>query len=666
MKKLALATASLAAVLGHAHALSAQPAPTPTPAPSTRPTVSASPRTLLDPEEAFGATYGTSNLARQPNAITPPHVPSAQRTVQLRPQDMLDAQNARRRPPASVNAFAAYLRNDQLLAQLLQAQGTDAMVLAVLAWNHVALDMTSIDHTTAGVTNVFEPTYAEQFGPPRSARAMAIAHLAMFEAANAVDPQYRSYTPPGSAATIQSTMLSSLPTGSAAPTPKTASIAAAISRAAYDTLVSLYPNKKALLDVSRLLIGITVSAHEASEAGAATPRLALGEQLGAAAAKAILEARQNDGSAFNAGKQSCAPVGSVPAPLCWEDYFDKTGTPPANPADWTADEILPNRLKLGANWSKVKPFVLADHEFVTDAGLDLPGGKRPLPTAADLESNLALRAYGDMIADPHGGPGQVNNHYGVRAFGGFGAAPGTPLSFPPGQGKRALTTSMRTPEQTQWAEFWGYDATALLCAPPRLYNMVATSFLLQHMDSPMAPHQAVKVARYLALTNIALADSGLAAWDAKYRYHVARPVTFIRNFANGNEDDAIWTPLGQVASNGAVTNVTPPFPSYPSGHAVFGGALFTTIAKAMGVDKNSGSSFDFVSDEFNGNTIGADGQVRSAINAHYVSLGAAEWENAESRIWLGIHWQPDADDGSALGDAIGDAIFNRILQPLTP
>lgn len=666
MKKLTMATVSVAAVLVQTQVLCAQPAPTPSPSPPTRPAVAAPPRTLLDPNEAFGATYGTNNLARQPDAIVPPHNPSAQRTVRLRPQDMLAAQNARRRPPASVNAFAAYLRNDQLLAQLLQAQGTDAMVLVVLAWNHVALDMTSIDHTTAGVTDVFEPTYAEQFGPPRSARAMAIVHLAMFEAANAVDPQYQSYTPPGAAATIQASMLSTLPAGSPAPTPKTASIAAAMSRAAYDTLVSLYPNKKALLDVSRLLIGITVSAHEAAEAGGAAPRLDLGEQLGAAAAKAVLEARQNDGSAFNAGKQSCAPVGSVPAPLCWEDYFDKTIPVPASPADWTADEILPNRLKLGANWSMVKPFVLADHEFITDTGLDLPGGKRPLPTAADLESNLAQQAYGDMIADPHGGPGQVNSRYGVRAFGGFGAQPGTPLNFPPGQGKRALTTSMRTPDQTQWAEFWGYDATALLCAPPRLYNMVATSFLLQHMDSPTAPHQAVKVARYLALTNIALADAGIAAWDAKFRYHLARPVTFIRNFAGGTEDDAIWTPLGQVASNGAVTNVTPPFPSYPSGHAVFGGALFTTIAHAMSVDKNNSSSFDFVSDEFNGSTIGADGQVRNTVSAHYVSLGAAEWENAESRIWLGIHWQPDADDGSALGDSIGDAVFARVLQPLTP
>ncbi len=164
------------------------------------------------------------------------------------------------------------------------------------------------------------------------------------------------------------------------------------------------------------------------------------------------------------------------------------------------------------------------------------------------------------------------------------------------------------------------------------------------------------------MTNIALADAGIAAWDAKFRYHLARPVTFIRNFANGTEDDAIWTPLGQVASNGAVTNVTPPFPSYPSGHAVFGGALFTIIANAISVDKNNGSSFDFVSDEFNGNTIGADGQVRNTVHAHYVSLGAAEWENAESRIWLGIHWQPDADDGSALGDAV----FARVLQPLTP
>ena len=386
-------------------------------------------------------------------------------------------------------------------------------------------------------------------------------------------------------------------------------------------------------------------------------------QVGAAAAKAVLDARQNDGSEFNAHGVPCAPAGPVPAPICWEAYFDQTA-PAVAPQDWTADAILPNRLKLGANWSMVTPFVLTSHEFIGDGGLALPSGTLPLPTAAELEANLAETEYGDMIPDPHGGPMPVHNHYGVRAFGGWGPKPGTLINFPPNQGRRALTTTMRTDDQTKAGMFWGYDATALLCAPPRLYNMLATSFLQQHASEPGAPRTPVAVARYLALVNVAMADAGIAAWDAKFKYHVARPITFIRNYAGANEDDIVWTPLGQVASNGAVTNVTPPFPAYPSGHAVFGGALFSTVASVMGVDKANGSAFDFTSDEFNGQTIGSDGQPRPLMPMHYVSLAAAEWENAESRIWLGIHWQRDADDGSALGDAIAEAVTSRILQPI--
>jgi len=46
-------------------------------------------------------------------------------------------------------------------------------------------------------------------------------------------------------------------------------------------------------------------------------------------------------------------------------------------------------------------------------------------------------------------------------------------------------------------------------------------------------------------------------------------------------------------------NFTPPFPSYPSGHAGFGGALFQTLRRFYGTDE---IAFRFMSDEFNGVT----------------------------------------------------------------
>src|SRR5215469_11029582 len=58
-------------------------------------------------------------------------------------------------------------------------------------WNTVAIDTSGIDHTpvAAGENRV----YGEQFGPTRASRAMAIVHIAMFEAVNAIEGRYTSY-----------------------------------------------------------------------------------------------------------------------------------------------------------------------------------------------------------------------------------------------------------------------------------------------------------------------------------------------------------------------------------------------------------------------------------------------------------------------------------------
>jgi ABC-type molybdate transport system substrate-binding protein len=83
-----------------------------------------------------------------------------------------------------------------------------------------------------------------------------------------------------------------------------------------------------------------------------------------------------------------------------------------------------------------------------------------------------------------------------------------------------------------------------------------------------------------------MADAGIASWNAKYEYDFWRPVTGIRDGANdGNPDtvgDVNWTPLGAPATNGTGdgVNFTPPFPSYTSGHATFGGAVSATSKAA--------------------------------------------------------------------------------------
>src|SRR5436309_15296520 len=95
-------------------------------------------------------------------------------------------------------------------------------------WNQVAINASGLDHTpvAAGETRVF----GEQFGPGRSSRAMAIVHIAIFDAVNAIVGGYRSYT-------------------GLAPVHPDTSIDAAIATAAHDTLAVLFPSQANSFDV---------------------------------------------------------------------------------------------------------------------------------------------------------------------------------------------------------------------------------------------------------------------------------------------------------------------------------------------------------------------------------------------------------------------------------
>ena len=62
----------------------------------------------------------------------------------------------------------------------------------VIHWNEVAINASGVDHTpvAAGENRVF----GEQIGPGRSARAIAIVHIAVFDALVAANGGYTSYT----------------------------------------------------------------------------------------------------------------------------------------------------------------------------------------------------------------------------------------------------------------------------------------------------------------------------------------------------------------------------------------------------------------------------------------------------------------------------------------
>ena len=115
--------------------------------------------------------------------------------------------------------------------------------------------------------------------------------------------------------------------------------------------------------------------------------------------------------------------------------------------------------------------------------------------------------------------------------------------------------------------------------------------------------RVVELARLLALVNTAMADAGIAIWESKFYYKFWRPVTGIRESDEGTGPSLTATviripgetpPTHRSARRPAICNgpnFTPPFPSYPSGHAGFGGALFQVLRNFYGTTPSRSLSY---------------------------------------------------------------------------
>lgn len=180
----------------------------------------------------------------------------------------------------------------------------------LIYWNEVAIDASGLDHTpmAEGEDRVF----GEQIGPGRSSRALAIVQIAVFEAINAIEGGFKSYTNLKKAK-------------------GEVSVKAAIAQAAHDTLVELFPSQADLIDeeLEKQLKKLKNSDRKDE-----------GIKIGKLAAQSILDLREDDGS-------------ETPEPVVGVDYI-----PPVGPGKWSPDPISMVNKAIGAFWSQVKPFVM--------------------------------------------------------------------------------------------------------------------------------------------------------------------------------------------------------------------------------------------------------------------------------------------------------------------
>jgi hypothetical protein len=330
-----------------------------------------------------------------------------------------------------------------------------------------------------------------------------------------------------------------------------------------------------------------------------------GMAVGLTVANYILNARANDGSEVDA-------PGNQP-PYTYDQQ----------PGKWRADPLHPDATPLTPDWGDVTPFVIQSATQFS----------APPPPA--ITSLAYAQAYQQ-----------------VKALG-------------------AVDSTVRTDNETDIGFYWGYDAQPGLCAPVRFYNQIAEA-VAQKMGNSVEQN-----ARLFALINFAMADAAICCWHDKYVYDYWRPVTAIRENDPGtgptgdgsgnpylvDQGDTSWTPLGAPADNGGGTNFTPPFPSYTSGHATFGGATFKLLENFYHTDVIPGG-LTIISDEFNTITVDQNGDPRPLLPRTYNFFSQMAGENAQSRVYLGIHWEFDAVEGIRAGDRIADYVYTHALAPL--
>lgn len=181
-------------------------------------------------------------------------------------------------------------------------------------WNEIALDANALDHTPVPADE--SRIFGEQLGPTRTSRALAIVHIAIFDAVNAITADHQSYT--GIAAA-----------------PRNASIDAAIAQAAHDTLIALFPSQSASF-AQRL----TEDLQQLADGHAKS----FGRDAGHRSAAAILALRAHDESHHD-------------EPRVGVDFATSTA-----PGKWRQDSISLIPLAYGAHWYKVKPFLMTAAE----------------------------------------------------------------------------------------------------------------------------------------------------------------------------------------------------------------------------------------------------------------------------------------------------------------
>ena len=188
-----------------------------------------------------------------------------------------------------------------------------------------------------------------------------------------------------------------------------------------------------------------------------------------------------------------------------------------------------------------------------------------------------------------------------------------------------LTLTQREKEAAIW---WGDDPDVSFTPPGHSYYF-ATLALEGHQST------LIENAQVFAQMGMAVADAFINCWKWKYQFFTERPNTFIPKYID-EEWESFWP--------------DPPFPSFPSGHAIQAAAAATIL------ESNFGKEFTFT-DRAHENRERDELKDTDFVIRSFDNFWDAAQETADSRFYGGIHTQLDNEVGLEKGIDIAKNIY---------
>lgn len=188
--------------------------------------------------------------------------------------------------------------------------------------------------------------------------------------------------------------------------------------------------------------------------------------------------------------------------------------------------------------------------------------------------------------------------------------------------EKALTQS-----QKEAAVWWGDDPDETVTPPGHSYYLATLA--IKKVNPSL-----IQCAETYAKVGMGVADAFINCWKWKYQFFTERPNTYITEHI-----DPMWESFWP----------DPPFPAFPSGHAIQAAATATVLTKLYG------DTFAFTDDTHKGRK--RDGLRNTDFKPrHYNSFWEVANETADSRFYGGIHTHLDNNAGLEKGKEIGENI----------